>query len=171
MEISMADYEFFKREFEFRGRHARMAGELWIKDDYEHTYFKRLIDLYVIAAVVGLRIDRRAEEDLSPVPPKSIFPEQMLGAKENLDFIMQVMIMLDSRAGLSNEERVKRAFRGAETVEEFRYYQNMFNSYVRGGVEELYERLIVRKSEPGDEYQDNRTANLMEVVMRFGEKL
>ena len=52
----MADYEFFKKEFEFRGRHARMAGELWIKDDYEHTYFKRLIELYVIADVVGFRI-------------------------------------------------------------------------------------------------------------------
>ena len=42
----MGNYEFFKKEFEFHGKHARMAGELWVKSDYEHTYFRRLIDLY-----------------------------------------------------------------------------------------------------------------------------
>ena len=49
----MGNYEFFKKEFEFHGKHARMAGELWVKGDYEHTYFRRLIDLYMVAAVVG----------------------------------------------------------------------------------------------------------------------
>ena len=29
----MENYEFFKREFEFRGKHARMAEELWILND------------------------------------------------------------------------------------------------------------------------------------------
>ena len=81
----MENYEFFKKEFEFRGKHARMAEELWILNDYEHTYFKRLIDLYVLAAVVGFRMNRKAEPDLSPFTPKSIFPEQMLKEKDNLD--------------------------------------------------------------------------------------
>ena len=27
----MGNYEFFKKEFEFHGKHARMAGELWVK--------------------------------------------------------------------------------------------------------------------------------------------
>ena len=49
----MGNYEFFKKEFEFHGKHARMAGELWVKGDYEHTCFRRLIDLYMVAAVVG----------------------------------------------------------------------------------------------------------------------
>lgn len=35
----MGNYEFFKKEFEFHGKHARMAGELWVKGDYEHTCF------------------------------------------------------------------------------------------------------------------------------------
>ena len=43
----MADFEFFKKEFEFKGKHAKMAQELWVRDDTERTYFKRLIDLYV----------------------------------------------------------------------------------------------------------------------------
>ena len=68
----MGNYEFFKKEFEFHGKHARMAGELWVKGDYEHTYFRRLIDLYMVAAVVGFRVDRKAKEDFSPFGTKSI---------------------------------------------------------------------------------------------------
>lgn len=166
----MANFEFFKKEFEFKGKNARMASELWQSNDYEHTYFKRLIDLYIMSAVIGFRVDRKVEEDYSPIELKSIFPEQMINAKEDLDFIMQMMIMLDQGGKLSNEECVKLAFKGAETKEEFERYQDMFNSYVRGGVEELHERLIVRKSDTDDDYSDNKTANLMELLQRFGAK-
>lgn len=163
----MADYEFFKKEFQFSGRHAKMAGELWVSNDYEHTYFKRLIDLYLMAAVVGFRVDRKAPADYSPVAPKSIFTEQMLRAKEDLDFIMQMMIMLENKGSMTAEEAVKKAFRGAASKEEFDYYQEMFHSYVRGGLEELYERLVIRKAEPDDGFYENKTANLMMLLERF----
>lgn len=166
----MADYEFFKKEFEFKGKHARMASELWIANDYKNTYFKRLIDLYILAAVIGIRVDRKAEEDYSPFEPKSIFPEQMLKAKEDLDFIMQMMLMLEDGEKRSKEERVKLAFRGAETKEEYERYYDLFNSYVRGGVEELYDRLIIHKTDLSNGFRDDKTANLMELLERFGTK-
>lgn len=166
----MEHYEFFKKEFEFRGKHAKMAGELWVANDYEHTYFKRLIDLYILAAVIGFRMDRRAEEDYSPFEPRSIFPEQMIKAKEDLQFIMQIMEMLEEGGNLSKEEKVKKAFSDAESKEKFEQLRNRFNSYVRGGVEELYERLIIRKSEPGEPYYQDKTANMMELVERFAPK-
>lgn len=119
----MADFEFFKKEFEFKGKHAKMAQELWVRDDTERTYFKRLIDLYVAAAIVGFRVDRKAEEDYSPFETSSIFPEQMLKEKENLDFILQMMIMLNYRGTLTDEECVKKAFQGAQTKEEFEQYK------------------------------------------------
>ena len=86
----------------------------------------------------------------------------------SLDFIMQMMIMLDAKESMPAEEAVKKAFRGAETEEEFQAYQSMFHDYVRGGVEELYERLIIQKAEPDSEFYDNKTANLMSVLERFG---
>lgn len=165
----MENYEFFKKEFEFRGKHARMAEELWVPNDYEHTYFKRLIDLYVLAAIVGFRMGRKAEIDYSPVDPKSIFPEQMIKEKENLDFILQMMLMLDNKSNISDEEKVKKAFRGASNKEEFEQIQEMFNSYVRGGVEELYERLVVRKSDSDDSYYEEKTANMMALLERFAD--
>lgn len=165
----MANYEFFKKEFEFRGKHARMVSEIWSVNDYEHTYFKRLIDLYIAASVIGFRVGRSVQEEYSPFEPKSIFPEQMIKAKEDLDFIMQMMIMLEHGSEMSSEECVKLAFRGAETEEEYRRYQDMFHGYVRGGVEEIYERLVVHKAEPDDTFRDNKTANLMDMLERFGK--
>ncbi len=163
----MADFEFFKREFEFKGKHARMVSEMWISNDYEHTYFRRLIDLYTLAAIIGFRVDRNVDEDYSPFDSKSIFPEQMIRAKENLDFIMQMIIMMDLSQTRSEEESVKTAFRGPQTKEEYDYWSNRFNGYVRGGVEELYERLIIHKPDPDEEFHDLKTANLMSVINKF----
>ena len=92
----------------------------------------------------------------------------MLKEKENLDFILQMMIMLNYRGTLTDEECVKKAFQGAQTKEEFEQYKKMFNDYVRGGVEELYEQLIIRKADPDDRFHDNRPANLMALMTRYG---
>lgn len=163
----MTSYEFFKSEYKFRGKHARMVGELWCLNDYEHTYFKRLVDIIPLAAIIGFRMNRKAAEDYAPVETKTVFLQQMLNAKEDLDFIMQMMIMLEHAGSLSREQAVKTAFRGAETKEEFEQYQDMFDSYVRGGVEELYERLIIRKADSDDRFYENKTANLMVLLERF----
>lgn len=32
------EYELFKKEFEFTGKHARMVSELWIRDDAKHSF-------------------------------------------------------------------------------------------------------------------------------------
>lgn len=163
----MTNYEHFKTEYKFRGRHARMVGELWQSNNYEHTYFKRLMDIIPLAAVIGFRMNRRAQEDYSPIEPKTVFLQQMLDLKEELDFLMQMMIILDAAQELPKEDAVNRAFRGAETKEEFECCKEMFDSYVRGGVEELYERLIVRKADSDDDFYDNKTANLMALLERF----
>ena len=125
----MADFEFFKKQFEFVGKHARMVSELCVSNDYEHTYFKRYIDVYIFAAIIGIRIDRKASRDYSPVETKSILPEQMINAKEDLDFIMQMMVMLDPASGATDEDRVREAFRGAQTKEEYDRLMGTFNDY------------------------------------------
>lgn len=166
----MAEFEFFRREYKFRGKHARMVSEMWSLNDYEHTYFKRLLDLYVLAAVVGFRIDRKSEPDNAPFESKTIFGDQMSGAKEDLDFIMQMMLMLESAGEEDHEKCIERAFRGVETKEEFDKYNRMFERYMLGGVEELYERLVVQQPEVDAEYRDDKTANLMDLFERFSPR-
>ena len=69
----MADFEFFKKQFEFKGKHSRMVSELCVANDFEHTFFRRVIDVYVFAAIIGIRLDRKASEDYSPVETKKYF--------------------------------------------------------------------------------------------------
>lgn len=166
----MASYEFFKSEYKFRGKHAKMVGELWYPNDYEHTYFKRLMDIIPVAAIIGFRMNRKAAEDYAPIEPKTVFLQQMLNIKEDLDFILQMMIMLENASEIPKEQAVKKAFRGAETKAEFEQYQDMFDFYVRGGVEELYERLVLRKADSDDAFYENKTANLMVLLERFAPK-
>lgn len=165
-----ATYEFFKKEFEFQGKHAKMVSELWTPNDYQHTYFRRLIDIYLMAPVIGYRLDRKSPVDYSTTERNSIFSEQMLKEKENLDYIMQMILMLEYADTKTLEECVKIAFRGAESKEQYDAYYNLFNDYVRGGVEELYERLIIQKAEPNDEYVDDKTKNIMGLMDRFSQK-
>ena len=53
----MENYKFFNDPYKFSGKHARMVSELWSLNDYEHSYFKRLIDIYFVAAFLGFRFD------------------------------------------------------------------------------------------------------------------
>lgn len=166
----MASYEFFKSDYKFYGKHARMVSELCYLNDYQHTYFKRLVDIIPMAAVIGFRLDRKAEADYAPVETKTVFLQQMLNVKENLDFILQMMIMLENAQQIPQEEAVKKAFRGAQSKEEFEQYQDLFDSYVRGGIEELYERLVIRKADSDDDFYENKTANLMVLLERFAPR-
>lgn len=73
----MENYKFFNDPYKFSGKHARMVSELWSLNDYEHSYFKRLIDIYIVAAILGFRIDRKAKRDYAPVEQRTVFGEQM----------------------------------------------------------------------------------------------
>lgn len=160
------EYELFKKEFEFTGKHARMVSELWVRDDPEHSFFTRLIDLYVAAAVVGFRAGHSVGAEYSNVEPKSIFPEQMIKAKEDLEFILQMMLLLENEDKGREDENIKRAFKGIDTKEELDSVQKYFNDYVRGGVERLYDMLVVRNPEP-DEPFDRKAANMAAMLEKM----
>lgn len=160
------EYELFKKEFEFTGKHSRMVSELWVKDDPEHSFFTRLIDLYVTAAVVGFRTNNKAEADYSNVEPKSVFPEQMIKAKEDLEFILQMMILLENQGETEDEDNIKKAFKSIDTKEERDSIQKYFNDYVRGGVERMYDMLVVRNPEP-DEPFDRKAANMAAMLEKM----
>lgn len=134
----MENYKFFNDPYKFSGKHARMVSELWSLNDYEHSYFKRLIDIYIVAAILGFRIDRKAKRDYAPVEQRTVFGEQMRQASEDLEFILQMMLLLEPAGQGIHEECIRRAFKGVETEEEFKRYNELFESYMLGGVEELY---------------------------------
>ena len=78
-----------------------------------------------------------------------------------------MMLLLEPAGQGIHEECIRRAFKGVETEEEFKRYNELFESYMLGGVEELYERLVLQKEEIDTDYSDDKTANLMMLFERF----
>lgn len=160
-------YDFFTKEFEFKGKHASMCQELWAKNDPEHSYFRRLLDIYIIAPIIGFRSQRKASEDLSGTSNVSIFGDTLRGAKSELDFILQMILMLERADEFTPKECADIAFRGAQTEEQFKEYNTLFNDYARGGVEILYEELVMHSPDIEDEIRHEKAANLMHLYRLY----
>lgn len=166
-----SNFEFFKKQVELTGKHARMARELWQRDHQEATYFKRLIDLYKMAPAVGYLSERKAVKDSGTEETATIFLEQINREKEFLENIMTMILMAEyADSGLyKKEEAVKEAFRGPQTQEAYEQCVEIFESYVRGGIEVLYEELVLKQSIYENRYSSHRnTGALMGFLEQWG---
>ena len=77
---------------------------------------------------------------------------------------MTLVLLLDESEGLSKEQKIDRAFRKPETEEEFKRNVELFNSYVRGGIEYLYDALVIRVLDVQDEVNDVRVGNMLALL-------
>ena len=56
-------YEYFKvDEVFFWGKHKDYIDKLWKLNQIQESYFARLVDLYAVAAIVGLKLKRKSPE-------------------------------------------------------------------------------------------------------------
>lgn len=57
-------FEYFKTsEVTINGRFKDYVDQMWVQNVIQESLVRRLVDLYAIAAVVGLRINRRLPDD------------------------------------------------------------------------------------------------------------
>ena len=70
-------------------------------------------------------------------------------------------MLLDSQYEPDSEKRIEKAFRGQETTEDI----ERFESYVRGGVEKLYEKLILDCTT-----EDDYIAHLYDFLDEFNDR-
>lgn len=180
------NYEFFKKPVVITGRHARMAKELWTlspgtareerkagaeDQTREKTFFSRLVDLYKLAPIIGCLEERKGKRDFSGEDTARVFAEQMNREKEELDNTMTMIMMVElADSGLyTKEEAVRLTFKGPASDEEYKKWEDTFHSYVLGGIEVLYEELILKSSAYENEYSNHRnTAAIMEFLGHYG---
>lgn len=160
-------YEYFKTsEVYITGRFKDYVDKMWTQNQIQESYFRRLVDLYAVAAVVGLKINRRLKSDEKASDDKrTIQLKQLNDTYQTLGPIMKLVLMLDKSRGLSEEERIRSAFRIPETKEEHDANMELFNSYARGGIEFLYQQLVIRTPEDDDaDYGDTRINNIIALL-------
>lgn len=158
----MAVFEYFSKEpCVIKGRHADYADAMWVQNNIMQSRFRRLVDLYTIAAIVGIRIGRKVEEDTSTDNKRTVQLDAIASCRTTLTQIMRLIIIFDDSDGKTPEERIEAAFRIPETEEEYRKYMNLFNSYVRGGIEYLYEQIIRKPVSADDDCPDGKISNML----------
>lgn len=159
-------FEYFKvDEMFFVGKHRDYVDQLWTMNKIQESYFKRLVDLYAVAAIIGLKTNRKSEEvrDESDIK-RTVQLKQLSDNCQTLLPIMRMVLIMDESRGLNFEERLESAFVIPDNEELYKQNMELFNSYARGGVEYLYEQLVLRAPDVDDDYTDFRISNIVALL-------
>ena len=142
----------FDKEFRFTGKHANYVTKLSSKfGDTTAKIFDSNVNVYVQAPIVGFLFQKKSPIDNSSEDTAHILRDQILGYKQDLEFNMQLILLLDKEYEPDETKRVDKAFRNFGKDEND---IELFSSYVRGGIEILYEKLIENAS-TSDDYIQN----------------
>lgn len=157
----------FTSDIYVRGKYAswlKFLSEKTEKNDKSEKVagvFKRDIDVYMTAAIIGLNFGLRKDSDNSADTAK-IHVDTVLKEQNNLIFIYRIAMLIDNSTGKNADEKIDRAFKTMGNPENM----ELFNSYVRGGIEWLYEQFTTETTTK-DEY----LAKIFEIVDSFNNEL
>lgn len=154
----------FDKEYSFRGKHCEYVIKLTAEyDAKKHKLFATNYDVYAIAPVIGFLYGRKAELDKSGDSTK-IFPDKLMKEQQNLLFNYRLIMILDKNHESDFNERLNKAFRyyGSEKAVSD---EDLYESYVRGGVEVLYEKLIANATS-----EEDYLKNLYDFLEEFDER-
>ncbi len=158
----------FDNEYVFYGKHADMVKKMTAKlsDEIGSGFFNTNYDIYQVAPFVGWIYKRRGVVDKSGETTK-IFPDKISKGKRDLVFNYRNLMALHY-GNRSTEEMMHIAFRLDYNDEERKEYDELYNSYVLGGVEEMYEQIFEKNgADSVDEYIQNLYEFLEELDMRL----
>ena len=160
----------FNKQYRFRGRHALRVDALTsvFEGNSKAKLFDRNVDVYAKAPLVGFLYGRTAEPDDTRNPEtnevynQNVMGDRVIYSQEELMFNFRMIMLLDKAYEPNDDARIDKAFRhmGENPADEAR-----FDSYVRGGVDVLYEKLIQGATSP-DQYVEK----LCDFVEEFQEK-
>lgn len=172
----------FERDYTITGKHATYLKYLAKKntqskepqDEEDDTtssaeIFERYIDVYMNAAIWGVLYSRTAPKDSSSKSRARIYADAFATERENCVFLYRLVMLLDKTTVLEPSERVDRAFRydvQEDKKAEFDANMDLFHSYVRGGIEEMYEQFT-----DGCSTRDDYMTKLYEVITTFRQEI
>lgn len=134
----------FDNDYTIYGKHAKFLKFLAKKNSESETFgakiFERYIDVYLNAAIFGLMYSNAVPRDEDRSNSAHILAAAFLKEHENCVFLFRMAMLLDDSTHLTDEEKINRAFRCDEHSEEFQNNFELFNAYVRGGIEIMYEK-------------------------------
>ena len=153
----------FDKEYAFKGKHADMVRDLTKEFDMQkNKFFPRNYDVYLLAPIVGFLYQRKAEVDQTKgIEPTKIWGTMLINNIDDLMFNYRLIMLLDKENEANPEMRIEKAFRGNNAPGD----EALYESYVRGGVEVLYEKLM-----EGVNSLDEYTSRLYDFLEEFDSR-
>ena len=158
--------DMFENDLTLTGKHATYVK--YIVNDAK--LYKRYIDVYMNGAVFGLLHNRTAPIDKDSTDRARIYADAFANCRMECVFLYRLVMLLEKRSDLDSPERIDRAFRddaNESEPEKLKENIDLFNSYVRGGIEEMYEEFIDGHGTTPEDYLDRA----MEVMEEFHNDL
>ena len=165
----------FDKQYRFKGRHALRVDKLTgVFDELSKAkLIERNVDVYANAPLIGFLYGRIAEQDDMKNPEtgqvynQNVMGDRVIYSNEELSYNYALIMLLDSNYEPDVEKRIDKAFRhvGEDPADEER-----FDSYVRGGIDVLYDKLIEGSNEP-DVYVNKLYDFIEEFEERFNSEV
>ena len=133
----------FDQIYTFKGKHADMVIQLTnpIGPKLSGKIFETNYDLYAVAPLIGYLYNRKAPIDKSTDTNTKIFRDKMMDESENLKYNYRLLMLLCNK-NKDPEERTRIAFKLDNNDEERKEFDDLYDDYVRGGVEVIYEHIF-----------------------------
>ena len=145
----------FDKQYRFKGRHALRVDQLTGAFDEisKAKLIDRNVDVYANAPLIGFLYGRTADLDDTKNPEtgqvynQNVMGDRVIYSSEELQFNFRLIMLLDANYEPDVDKRIDKAFKhmGEDPADE-----EKFDSYVRGGVDVLYEKLIEGSNDSGD---------------------
>jgi len=156
----------FDKEYSFKGITAERVNLLTSDFDGKgNKLFPSNISVYQLAPLVGFLYNKKFDEERNTeIKPTKIFVGEQLRVQDDLKFNYRLIMLLDKNNEPDTEKRIDKAFREYGS-EQAKADEELFESYVRGGVNVLYEKLM-----DGVNNQDEYIPRLYDFMEEYDER-
>lgn len=140
----------FDKDMKIYGKHAtywkaltQLPGNA-VETSNNFKIFENYIYVYMLAPIIGLINGKKAYLDPNDSSKDSagMLSEVQIKNSAKLKYIYRLIVLTDDSEGLSNEQKINRAFREDYNEEEVKKGMELYTAYFLGGLEILYDMFV-----------------------------
>lgn len=137
----MAKKTMFQEDYLFKGTQGDKVNALTKKIDIDSNsqIFSSAVELFIFASLIGVLKNRKAEPEKDNSRSVRIMANQFFNHITDLKLAFKFVLLTSEIDNPAPVDRLNRAFRMPETDENY----TLFEKYMLGGLEELYEKLVL----------------------------
>lgn len=141
----------FDKDMQIRGKYAtywkaltQLPGNA-VETSKNFKIFENYIYVYMVAPIIGLLNGRKGQYDPADDSKDTagMLAEIQIKNASKLKYIYRLITLVDDSEGLSDEEKINRAFREDGNEESVKKGMELYTAYFFGGLEVLYETFVL----------------------------